>query len=103
MNRKIFLAFAAAFAVPACVSQSPATITAVSGSKADGRITVHYRAQAFQGHVDYATGMLSVAVARCAAWGYPHAEAFGDPRITYGVGIHGAVPVEVLTDYQCQQ
>ena len=103
LNKKVLLAFAAAIAVPACVSQSPATYTAVSGSKADARMTVYYRAQAFKGHVDYATGMLSVAVARCAAWGYPRAEAYGVSRVTYGVGIHGAVPVEVLTDYQCEQ
>jgi hypothetical protein len=57
VNKKVLLAFAAAIAVTACVSQSPATYTAVSGSKADARITVDYRAQAFRGRPNSRNGM----------------------------------------------
>ncbi len=52
-------------------------LIATGGSRADGTVVLSYEYGAFeQPKLDLAQGV-STATQRCAAWGYPAAEAFG--------------------------
>ena len=80
----------------------PKQMTATGGSRSDGTIKLSYEYGRFeQPQVDLSQGM-RVAKARCAAWGYTGAEAFGGSTKTCnqpsGSGCERWI---VTTEYQC--
>lgn len=52
----------------------------IAGSKADGTVTLGYEYSIFESPVIDWNLANAVAKARCAAWGYGHAEAFGSQQ-----------------------
>ncbi|MFJ3486559.1 YecR family lipoprotein [Pseudomonas sp. NPDC090202] len=90
----------AAVAIAGCV-QNPTDISALDGSRADGMVTV-----AFQGNnritsADFSK-RLTIAAARCSAWGYQGADKFGNQftRCT-SANYFGCATSEIVVKYQC--
>jgi hypothetical protein len=97
--RNIFMIAAGLFAVSCAANK---TMEAVGGSRSDGTVKLAFEYGAFEKpHVDTAAG-LETAKARCAAWGYTDAEAFGaaTTQCTAMSG-YGCMRTMVTVEYQC--
>jgi hypothetical protein len=79
------------------------TPSPISGSKADGTVTLSYQYGVFQQPVvDWSTAQ-SQAMTRCKAWGYTNAEQFGGQNnqcLQYN-GYGSCVNTQVNVTYQC--
>jgi len=70
--------FALLVAISGCATQK--VLQATGGSRSDGTVELSYEYGAFeQPQVQWEQG-LATARQRCAAWGYPDAEAFGGQK-----------------------
>lgn len=76
---------------------------AIGGSKSDGVITMAYSVRAFEKPVVDWEQVRRDALARCKAWGYGQAEAFGGARTNCEAvnGYGNCVRQTVMHDYQC--
>lgn len=101
MNKTgLIVAFFCVQLLAACAVQKP--MVATGGSRADGTVKLSYEYGRFeQPRPDFSQGM-RVAQARCAAWGYTGAEAFGgSTKLCNQPSGNGCARWVVTTEYQC--
>ncbi len=99
--RKLALAcLAASLVLTGCAV--PKDMVAIGGSKADGTVKMGYEYRMFEQPVVNAEQGKQGALARCAAWGYTDAEAFGgQTSVCNESNSSGCAKTLVTVEYQC--
>jgi hypothetical protein len=100
MNKTLALVFLAGILLSGCAVQKQWSPT--GGSRSDGVIRMSFEYGAFQAPtVDNRQGQ-TLAMQRCAAWGYTGAEAFGSSTRTCVSGDrYGCNVFRVTAEFQC--
>ncbi|MGO8854587.1 MAG: YecR family lipoprotein [Steroidobacteraceae bacterium] len=91
----------ASLALSACATTE--TLVPVGGSRSDGVVKLAYQYGMFQKPVVNYDAAIHTATARCAAWGYSNAEAFGSSESSC-VAVNGygsCIAWRVTVAYQC--
>lgn len=99
--KTVLLMACVALSLASCAT--PVTPQAIGGSRSDGTVTLAYEYGLFQNPVvDWPTANAS-AKARCKAWGYRHAEAFGGSQNHCQAfnGYGNCIQMQVNVTYQC--
>ena len=101
-NLLLAICFSAIFTLTGCATTK--TLLPINGSKADGTVTLAYEYGAFEDpQVDWNLAK-TTARARCAAWGYKNAEAFGGAQNhCTAYSEYGCVNTQVNVIYQCSK
>jgi YecR-like lipoprotein len=101
VQMKILPIVATALALSACASTK--TLVPVGGSRSDGVVKLAYQYGMFEKPVVDYNEAARTATARCAAWGYSNAEAFGSSESTC-IAVNGygnCIGWRVTVAYQC--
>lgn len=95
-----YIKLAVAGVVAVCLSgcSVPVAYYGVSGSKADGVVTIGYDANDFTIAKHNPTDAQLLAVSKCGGWGYSGAEAFGGKREVRT----GEYTKQGLIEFQCK-
>jgi hypothetical protein len=97
---KIIAIFAACALLSACATAE--TMQAIGGSRSDGVVKLAFAYGAFEKPIVDPAAAHETAKARCLAWGYKDAEAFGGvTRQCLFSNQYGCMRVQVTVEYQC--
>jgi hypothetical protein len=97
----LLLAATAALALSGCATTK--NWSATGGSRADATVRLSYTYGPFEQPQANEQQALNLAAARCSAWGYQGAEAFGgaEQRCTMPGGMGGCNQFQVTKEFQC--
>ena len=100
MKRHTVLILSSTFLVVACATTK--TLQAVGGSRADGTVKLAFEYGMLEKPQVDTVAALQTARARCNAWGYSDAEAFGAAMTQcVSTGSYGCLRTMVTVEYQC--
>ncbi|XUA19938.1 YecR family lipoprotein [Citrobacter sp. OP27] len=100
MRKSLFALLAATLILSGCATKKQLVPT--GGSKADGTVRMSYTYGMFEQPVVDPQQGVTAATARCSAWGYSGAEAFGgSTSVCSQMSSSGCTMTTVTTEYQC--